>query len=136
MVNSLDKFKRKGTTHEDFYTTKELTELFGLNKYTIHKSVASGKLKAKQKGKHSNYKYYKNFIEKNYIPIAHRHNTTSVEEAYLKIAFCNNCQLKLTYNKSKKTFVFYGNDENGYRYCKDCTEIAQERQYIGVAHSE
>ena len=26
MVNSLDKFKRKGTTHEDFYTTKELTE--------------------------------------------------------------------------------------------------------------
>ena len=131
MASKIDKYKTKATTFEEDFTTTELTQLFKAHKYTIQKWVARGKLKAKKKRPHQNYKYPKNFIEKNYQGIARENNTHSVESAYIKLAFCNSCEIKFTWDSVKKVFNYEGTDQNNFRYCQPCTEKSMAQQIEG-----
>lgn len=129
MVSKLDKYKTKSTTHRDYFTTTELTHLFEVHKFTIHKWVASGKLKAKKnRRKHTNYKFYKNWIEQNFQGYAKQMGTHSVEAAYIKIAFCNSCDIKFTWDSIKKVFNYEGTDDDNNRYCQPCTERSMASQ--------
>ena len=129
MTNKIDQYKGKATKEEEHFTTTELTQLTGLHRFTIHSYVEKGILKAKKnRKKHSNYKFSKNYIENKYPGIAKRHNTELVESAYFKLAFCNLCDVKLNWNTQAKEFVYGGTDQYDYRYCESCTKKSKQNK--------
>jgi len=130
VVNKIDqlmKQTKKKTRHEKHWSTKELCEMLGVSRAYISKLVMQGKIAAEQEGKGYRYKFRKSYIEKHFNKIAKMHNATTVEDAYLSIAYCSMCYEKFEYNR-EHGFIYHGQNPRGDRYCEDCTKELKTKE--------
>ena len=78
-------------------------------------------------------KFRKQYIEKHFNKIAKKYNATSVEDAYLSLAYCSMCYVKFEYARSHSAdgFIYYGQNARGDRFCNDCTkELPKAKEKI------
>ena len=123
-LNSVMKQSKKQMTYDKHFSTTELCQLLGVSRQYIAKLVREGKIAVEQQDKGYRYKFRKQYIEKHFNKIAKKYNATSVEDAYLSLAYCSMCYVKFEYNRrhSADGFIYYGQNTRGDRFCNDCTK--------------
>ena len=124
-LNSVMKQSKKQMQYDKHFSTTELCQLLGVSRAYISKLVQQGKLAAEQEDKGYRYKFRKQYIEKHFNKVAKKYNATSVEDAYLSIAYCSMCYVKFEYDRKHDApdgFIYSGENKAGDRYCNDCTQ--------------
>ena len=126
-VNQVMKQSKKEMTYDKHFSTTELCQLLGVSRQYIAKLVREGKIAVEQQDKGYRYKFRKQYIEKYFNKIAKKYNATSVEDAYLSIAYCSMCYEKFEYNR-EHGFIYHGQNPRGDRYCEDCTKELKTKE--------
>jgi len=121
------KQSKKEMTYDKHFSTTELCQLLGVSRQYIAKLVREGKIAVEQQDKGYRYKFRKQYIEKYFSKIAKKYNATSVEDAYLSIAYCSMCYEKFEYNR-EHGFIYHGQNPRGDRYCEDCTKELKTKE--------